>query len=109
MDVGRKPPRDALSWAALRARVEIEDGVNGATADDAERHVVAREHDAVRLRPVGAARLVVGAFEGADLARVRSLVEERCVPLLLFPEERVHLGLRPVRGADRPPLLLDLL
>src|SRR5207237_2476694 len=67
-----------------------------------------REHDAVGLRAVVAVRLVVRALERADLAGVRSFVQELRVALLLVAEERIHLRLGTICSADRPALLLNL-
>src|SRR5262245_49520049 len=94
-------------WSAS-ARVQVDDLRDRAAAHGAERNVVAGEHDAVGLRAEVAARFVVRALERADLARVRALVEQLRVALLLVAEERVHLRLRTIRGADRAALLLDL-
>src|SRR5262249_2606999 len=98
----------SMRRAASSARVEIEDLIDGATADGAERHGVAGKHDAVGLRAEVAARLVVGALEGADSAGERTGAELRGVVLLLLAEQRVHLGLGPVRRANGAPLLLDV-
>src|SRR5438093_10496612 len=68
---------------------QVEDLRDRPPADRAERHVVAREHDAIGLRPVITARLVVRALERTDFARVRTLVEQRRVAFFLVPEERV--------------------
>ena len=62
------------TWARLHSlvsrpsRVEIDHGADRSLADAAERHLVAREHDAVELRPVERPSVVVGAPERADLA-----------------------------------------
>src|SRR5437867_4351 len=89
--------------------VQVEDRADRAPTDGAERHLVAREHDAIHLRPVESARLVVGAFEHADLAGVRTRVQQRGVVLLLFSKERVHLALGTIRRANRATTLLNLL
>src|SRR5215470_15997338 len=100
--------RDAAS-SRLRARVQVDNLRDRAAADGAERHVVAREHDAVGLRTVVAARLVVRALERTDFSGVRSLVEQRRIAALLVAKQRVHLRLGTIGGADRAALLLNLL
>src|SRR5213592_2588917 len=95
-------------WYGLSTGQQVEDLGDGPPADRAERHVVAREHDAIRLRPVIAARLVVRSLERADSARVWTLVEQRRVALFLVPEERVHLCFRSVRRANLAARLLNL-
>src|SRR5450759_2301859 len=92
------------------AHVQVENLLDGAAADDAERDVVAGEHDAVGLRPVEAARLVVYPFERADCAGVRSLVQQRRVALLLVAEEPVsytHLRAHETRHDLVCRLLLE--
>src|SRR4030095_7732204 len=96
----RARPRLRPPGCDSRVGIEIEDCLDRAAADDAERDVVAREHDAVRLRTEIAARLVVGALERAYLPRMRPLVQQRRVTLLLLAEERVHFRLRPVGCPD---------
>src|SRR5262245_55359571 len=91
----------------LRTRVQIQDLLDGATAHRAERHVVAREHDAIELRPIVPARFVVRALERTDAMCVWTLVQERRVVRFLLAEERVHLRLGSIRGADLSSALLD--
>src|SRR5262245_13495793 len=91
------------------SRVEVEDLLDRAPADGAERNVVAREHDAVGLRTIEAARFVVRPLERTDLAGVRAFVQQRGVALLLVAKQRIHLGFRPVRRANVTALLLNLL
>src|SRR6185503_4609877 len=108
---GASTPRP-MPWSSRLSSplsIEVEDRLDRATAHGAERHVVAREHDAVGLRAEVAARLVVRTFERADLSGVLPFVQERRVALLLLAEQRVHLGLRPVLRADLAAALLNLL
>src|SRR5262245_36595254 len=93
---------------ASRSRVQIDDRVDRASTDGAERNGVAREDDAFGLRPVVAARFIVRAFERADLSAVRRPVQHRGLVLLLLFEECIHLGFGPIRAANRAPLLLNL-
>ena len=62
---GRGQPRRGS--AARRPRVHRDHALDGAPADRAEPHLVAREHDAVGLRPVVPGRLVHRALERAHL------------------------------------------
>src|ERR1051326_6506563 len=93
----------------MRARVEVDDLRDRAAADGAERHVVAREHDAVGLWTIVAARFIVGALERADLSGVRPFVEQRRDAPLLVAKQRVHLRLGTIGRANRAALLLNLL
>src|SRR2546428_1208964 len=109
-DVKRAPPvARAASVPALRAGIEVENRLDRAAAHRAEGHAIAREHDAVNLGPEIPLRLVVRAFEGADASGKRGAPEQRRVARLFFAEERIHLGFRPVRGADLAPPHLNLL
>src|SRR5512144_2537759 len=104
----------AVFWTALLtlgrrgSAVQVEDLGQGAAAHRAERARIAREHDAVGLRPEEAARLVVGSLEGAHLPGVPLGPEQGRLLLALGEEERVHLGLRPPLGSDALALLLVL-
>src|SRR4051794_1239110 len=97
-----------ISMNAL-PRIEVENLLDRAPADDAERNVVAGEHDAVGLGPIEAARFVVRALERADLAGMRALVQQCRVAFFLLPKQRVHFRFRPIRGADLAALPLNLL
>src|SRR5947207_15044215 len=92
----------------LAAAVKVDDARDRAAAGGAERHVVAREHHAVLLRPKIAARLVIRAFERADVRRVGVGREKARLGFLFLAEERVHLGLRALFGANLPALGLVL-
>src|SRR5258706_14426957 len=80
--------------------VKVEDDVDRAAAHGTKRNVVAREHDAIRLRPVRPARLVVGSLERPDAIRMGTVAKQPRVLLLLFAKQRVHLRFRPVRGTN---------
>src|SRR5262245_48650253 len=86
--------------ADASAAIQVENHVDRPPADGAKRDVVAREHDAVGLRPIVAAGLIVGAFERTDAVGVPAAPEQARVVLLLLTEQRVHLAFRPVRGAN---------
>ena len=68
----------------------VDDPLDGAPADGTEADVVAREHDAVRRRPVEPLRLVGRSLEGAHLSRVLHPGEEPRLGGLLLPEELVE-------------------
>src|SRR5262245_64279650 len=75
----------------LFSRIKVKYLDDRAAADQAEAHFVARKHDAVGLRPVEAARLVIGALESADFAGKSAGAEQRRLTLHLLAEQRVHL------------------
>src|SRR5215813_650310 len=100
-------PRRKLTGSFLSA-VKVDDHGERPPADRAERDLVAREHDAVFLRPVVALRLVERTLEGADLPRMGVRPEELRLEDLLLAEEGVDLVLGPVLGAKLPALLLRL-
>src|SRR5512144_3165491 len=64
----RRPRRKLMG--ARSAAVEVDHAGERPPTDGAEGHLVAREHDAVLLRPVVALRLVERALEGTDAAGV---------------------------------------
>src|SRR5215472_6917436 len=74
-------PRRKL-MGTLPPRVEIDHAHNRSLAHRAERHVVAREHDAVFLRAVIALPFVHRSLEGADLAGIFVGGEKLLVRLL---------------------------
>src|SRR5215212_10137164 len=84
----------------LLLRIHIDHPLDGAAADVAEPHLVAREHDAVDLGAIEALRLISRAFERADLAGVLLRPEKLRVPFHLPPEQLVHLRLRHIGFAQ---------
>src|SRR5919197_1122791 len=84
----------------LKSAIQIKNGVDRISAHGAERNGVAREHDAVRLRTIVAARLVVGALERADFSGERAAVQQRRVAALFLTKQRIHFSFRPVRRAN---------
>src|SRR5262245_42075063 len=80
-------------------RVAVDRGFDRARADAAEARGVAREHDAVDLGAVHAARLVGRALEGADLAEAWIGAQQRSGRGL----DLAHQGLGGLLGR----LLLD--
>src|SRR5688572_3048654 len=65
-------------------------------ADAAERHGIAREHDAVDLGTIERPGVVVRALEQTDLPTVLRRGEELHLDIDLAPEELRHLRLRPL-------------
>src|SRR5688500_5075285 len=65
-----------------------------ALADPAERHGVAREHDAIELRTVEGPCIVIRALEQADLPAVRRRREQLHLDLDLATEQLRHLRFR---------------
>src|SRR5262249_48657449 len=78
---------DLSSERHALSRVEVENLLDGAAADRAEGHVVAREHDAVGLWTIEAARFVVRPLERPDLAGVRAFVQQGGIALLLVAKQ----------------------
>jgi hypothetical protein len=101
-------PREKLIAPGNGGSVKADHLLDRAPARRAERNVVAREHDAVDLRPVIALRLVHRALEGSDLSGVRLPGEHLRILRLLAAEENVHLLLGAVFRSDLPAQLLDL-
>ena len=87
--------------------IHADDSFDGA-ATDGTKLLVTRKHDAVLLRAVVSAGLVVGAFEGTDAIGILVRSQQFVLVLLLFFEESVHLRLRTVLGANFVPLCLDV-
>src|SRR6476620_1161529 len=73
---------------ACLATIQVENRFDRPSADDAEGHVVAGEPDAVSLRAIGSACLVVGTLERPHLSGVRALIQQRGVLLFLVAEQR---------------------
>src|SRR6266545_6089345 len=84
----------------LAACIEIDDPIDGAAAHRAERDLVAREHDAVFLRPKISLRLVESSFERAYLRRVFVGAEQLRLRHPLLLEESVHFLFRPALGPN---------
>src|SRR6202035_5927063 len=93
--------------SASRPRILVDDPLDGPAADAAEADLVAREHDAVDLRPVEPVRFVRRSFEGAHLPGVLLRGKKLCLPLALLAEQLVHLALRSVGRAQLRPLRLN--
>src|SRR4029453_7529594 len=104
----RGPTRGENSRRFLFPGVEVDHAADSAPARSAEGNLVAREHDAVGLRAEIALRLVERALEGADLARVGASRKQSGLVRLLFLEERIHLPLGAVGGADRATARLEI-
>src|SRR5213596_97792 len=81
-------------------RIRIDDPLDRPPAHPAEAHLVPREHDAVQLRTIEAARLVCRPFERTDFGRVRLRSKELRLPGALLGEELVHLALGRVGGTE---------
>src|SRR5688572_6646014 len=81
--------------------VKIYHSSQGSLTHRTKRHLVTREHHAVDLGPIVAARFVHRAFESADGAGVLAVPEQSRLLGLLHAEERVHLGLRTPGDANR--------
>ena len=92
---------------AALLRVQVDDPADGSPAHRAEAHPVPREHDAVGLRPVEAARLVGGAFERADRRGERHCLQQLFVGRPLAREVRVHFVLRGVPLTNLLPPRLE--
>src|SRR4029079_6122374 len=92
-----------------RTAVQVHNRRDGALADTTERHLVAAEHQAIGLGPEIAAGPVVRRLERADVPVVRSSAEQTRVMHHLLTEERIHLRLGVVLGANPPPAFLDAL
>src|SRR5437762_9205811 len=95
-------PAEKPLWPAI----EIQDCLDRASAYSAEPHRVARKHDAIGLRPIVAAALVIGALERTDNTLERGSIQHGDIVGHLLLEERIHLGFRPVVGANLSPAVL---
>src|SRR5688500_15243937 len=82
------------------AGMSIDHARQRALAHRAERHGIAREHDAVDRGAVERLRVVVRALEYADLPGVLGGREQLHLRLLLLAEETRHFRLGPLVGAD---------
>ena len=74
----------------LTSAIQIENVFDRAAADEAERHPVPAEHDAILLRTVVSLSLVVGALERADLPGIRPARKQRRRVRVDFAKQRVH-------------------
>src|SRR5688500_4120979 len=95
---GLRPRSDTVTYSSgsrLRAwgHITVDDLLDGAAADRAEPHLVASEHDAVRLRAVLSLRLVLRPFEGSHVVPVGRRGQHGGGQAELLTEQGLHLYL----------------
>src|SRR5262245_24785478 len=98
---------DLLTGYRHSPRIEVNDLLNGATADGAKLFA-AREHYAINFRAIEAFCFVHRAFKRADLVQILLFGKKLNFKIPSLAEQRLHLLFRAIFGAKAGATPLSL-